>query len=92
VSFTILLCICLSAAASGNEGGAFSGTPMVTCAQPLNVSPPWLRNDMRHQTIITPPATALPQQMITPDVNATYTHVSASVVSNELMTSADLLV
>ena len=59
-----------------SEGGALSRTPVVTLAQPVSVSPAWLVNDMRHRAIMTPPATAMPQQMITPDVNATYTHVS----------------
>ena len=62
------------------EGGAANGnllrTPVVMNAQPLRCSPPWLRHDMRYPAVMTPPPCAAPSEMITPDVNQTYTHVS----------------
>ena len=45
-------------------------------AQPLRSSPPWLRHDMRYPAVMTPPPYVAPREMITPDVNQTYTHVS----------------
>ena len=61
-------------------GGATNGnllrTPVVMNAQSLSSSPPSLRHDMRYAVVMMPPWCVAPSEMITPDVNQTYTHVS----------------
>jgi hypothetical protein len=65
-----------------NVGGAASAvvtrTPEVPIGGALVISPNWLRDDMRHRAVMTPPACAVPKQMVSPDANQTFRHVSYS--------------
>jgi hypothetical protein len=71
-----------------NVGGAASAvvtrTPEVPIGGALVISPNWVRDDMRHRAVMTPPACAVPEQMVSPDSNQTFRHVSYSQKSDLL--------
>lgn len=56
---------------------ALSSTPDAPIrAVPLSFSPPWLNDPQRHKRMMTPPVPVAPEQLVTPEVEPVYTHVS----------------
>lgn len=65
-----------------NVSGLIAGTPVITIARPLAMSPPWMHNEMRHRAVMTPPSGVVPEAMVTPEVEQTFRHVSTSMNAN----------
>jgi hypothetical protein len=65
-----------------NVGGPASAVVTRTLEVPIGgalvISSNWLRDNMRHRAVMTPPACAVPEQMVSPDANQTFRHVSYS--------------